>query len=206
MDVNAKCMTMESIIDEMPGGVAVVEYGFKSVFKYYNEELMKMIGYTKEEFEKTFRKNSILLVLPDDRSDLEGAFRAAKGLKEVKTTQFRILKKDGNIGWCRAQIRFKSAHLGKIVFYCIFTDITKEKKLELQLKKQQDYMKRQYIFLDSLYQNVPCGIVQCTCEAKPYYLNINQAGCQILGYTSHGQTAKKPHGNRVGGRSPHRSK
>ncbi|MDD4509122.1 MAG: diguanylate cyclase [Eubacteriaceae bacterium] len=170
------------VLMNLPCGLVILENGYRLEMQYHNIEMAKLCGYRPEEFKNRFKNNFMLLIYPEDRSAFERMLEDCQYRMRLTDRNFRLINQDGSIGWGRFQVRFLSLKHTKSVYYCTVDDITISKKREMIIQKKTDDIKRHYRFLSNLYQNVPCGILQCSLEQRPRILDINPRGLAIFGY------------------------
>ncbi|MEG1432339.1 sensor domain-containing diguanylate cyclase [Eubacterium sp.] len=177
---------IQETINNMPEGVAILIFGYKVALKMINEVAVAYSGYDWKTFNTRFQDEILLLVHPDDRDRLVKAVMASFSRNRILKGDFRIVRWDGSIGRLHVRARMIEKNKEHRLVYCTFSDITKDFKLERELAKKQHFIRQQYVFLDHLYQSVPCGIVQCSCDNHPRILNMNKAAYKILGYGKKG--------------------
>lgn len=133
-------MTTSTLWENLPGDALNVAYkGYKDgSVDFFGGQIQVMTGYTKEVFNSK-KKKWTDIVLEEDQTAMEEAFR--KALKSDKTyrREYRIRKKDGNIVWMQEWARIICDDQGNIEYVVgILVDITKQKLDEanrLNIKK-----------------------------------------------------------------------
>ncbi|MGD1842866.1 MAG: PAS domain-containing protein [Thermonemataceae bacterium] len=144
---------------------------------YYSDEYFLMLGYQPNEFTPSYDK-WVSLLHPDDR----GIAIASQNLyledkKDSYRIEFRLKKKDGSYLWTHTEARIVERNeAGKAVrIIGIVVNIDEKKKLELQLKRQNQKL-IDYSFFNSHRLRSPIatlsGMLQLLKEEyDPSYLN-----------------------------------
>lgn len=171
-----------AVLDNLPSGVAVIETGYRTELKFANQELPAILGYDREDFTARFAANFMMIIHPDDREAFDQMLTECRGRVHARDHVFRFIRKDGLIGWGRFRIRLASRRHTRYQYYCVLSDVTQITKREQKLGKLYDKTKRDCEFLSNLYQNIPCGIIQCTLEKNPRILSVNPKAASIFGF------------------------
>ncbi|MEG1756468.1 MAG: ATP-binding protein [Clostridia bacterium] len=124
--------------NHIPGAVFCCEFDHGWTVVSANDGLYEFLGYTREEFAAMGNQMSAI-IHPDDFSGVLPAISAqlAAG-RSVAEHEQRIICKDGTIKWIliRGQL-LESEEEGEF-FYCVFVDISQQKKAQFELRKAQE--------------------------------------------------------------------
>lgn len=131
----------QAMMDAVPGGVAQLSYDGHAVSCQLNDGYMKMLGYTRAEYEAQVEKQERGFVHPEDyeqvrRRTLE-ALRAARPVR----CEFRCVNKQGAVQWQlmhAVPVPRNETDGGATVFQCIFMDITEQKQAQLALQYEKE--------------------------------------------------------------------
>lgn len=128
-------LQLKSLINNMTSGLTRVKIDAGIHVLYANNEFYRQVGYTQEEFAAAPVESDYLrIVQPEDRERvLENAKEFVNSDVKRQSINFRIIKKNGEIGWIRtyASRLYEELH-GENLLQCIMTDITEERKFEKQ--------------------------------------------------------------------------
>jgi len=135
---------------------------------YVSENFCRMVGITEEDF-FTRKENAYVEILhPADRLAYEDFLDNLKHREQSLTSEYRILKTDGEVLYVRDQaVSYRNSE-GQMMCDSILTDIT-------DLIKQNHEMK----FLN---ETIPCGFLKYTCEKQPKITYMNQKMKEILAF------------------------
>lgn len=125
----------QNLLDAIPGGIAV--YRSLSVEQtelvYFNDELCAITGYSTEEI-RSLEVNQICMAIPEDIPLIIKSMREQLSIGNYMRSQRRVLCKGGCIKWVSVQAHRLHDEEGDDSLYCIFTDITEQKKTEGALR------------------------------------------------------------------------
>lgn len=99
-----------------------------------NEQAVKLLGYKKEEFfqeRRRFHDHIIPEDLPKVRQKMKEVARLQIG--ETCYMEYGIAYTDGHIGWVSELVQPIYDSFGVPVYQCVVTDITEQKRLQLEL-------------------------------------------------------------------------
>ncbi|WP_395026785.1 PAS domain-containing protein, partial [Robinsoniella sp.] len=137
VDITAQKQAQEEVLhiyNNIPG--AVFRCHFDADFSVIdaNDGLFEFIGYTREEFAQMGNKMSSV-IYPDDLEVMTDRLKAQ--LEESNTIQNenRLLCKDGSVKWISIKAQLLTEEDNERYFYCVFVDITDEKKLQQRDKE-----------------------------------------------------------------------
>ncbi|MBY8984246.1 MAG: PAS domain S-box protein [Candidatus Lokiarchaeota archaeon] len=131
-------------------GIIVIQDG---IFKYFNEQAIKLNGYSIEEIKKWKPYEFAKLIHPDDREFvMEQAKKKEEGKKDViQHHKYRIITKSGNIRWIEnfsKSINYKGRPADLVMSIDVTNQLNAEEKL-----KSSEWRYRQ------LFENSPLGLI-----------------------------------------------
>jgi two-component system, sensor histidine kinase and response regulator len=134
MDISERIQAeelFETLSEGSPIGVYILQ---DHKFQYVNPELVKFLGYRREELVQT---NQWKLVYPQDRPEVRASSTLMLKGERHNPYEYRIINKDGQIKWVMEtvtsiQYRGRRAVLGS------FMDITERKKSEVELYQAKE--------------------------------------------------------------------
>ena len=118
---------MLSLMNTVPGGIAIYSLTPKIQLLYSNDVLRRMCGYTAEEYDRIMQEDYHLLIDPRDHALVDSTI--ASFIEEPRHLEdyFRILSKNGDVLWMRATL---SPHADGKHCNTVFIDVTREKENE----------------------------------------------------------------------------
>lgn len=136
---------MQSIINAIPGGVAL--YKVSDIFEtvYYSNGVAELTGYTAEEYRELSKGDASAMTYKEDTAMVVEKLRNAVREHKVADFEFRKLHRDGHIVWVHIQAMQIGEEDGFPLVQCVFHNIT-------QLKDTQTE-------LEHLLNSIPGGIV-----------------------------------------------
>lgn len=145
-----------------------------NLFKYFNDEFLRVVGYSREEVNNWTDLEFLKVIHPEDREFVKKqALKKQAGDKDVtQNYEFRGIKKNGEIYW--AEIFSKTVNYnGKPADLIITLDITERKKTRRELKESE-------IKYRTLFNNASDSILIHDLKAK--ILEANKTPINLLGY------------------------
>lgn len=143
------------IYNAIPGGAFKCKLNENFDITFANDGFYKFFGYTREEF-KTIHGNKLSGIIDDeDRFEI---FNTVKQQIEVMNSienVHKVVCKNGNTKWIYINGELINDDNNSQYLYCLFVDVTKQKKAELAL---YDTSRK----LDIIIANTPGGIMQFT--------------------------------------------
>ncbi|MEG2775280.1 MAG: PAS domain-containing protein, partial [Acetivibrio sp.] len=158
MDINhvVKKIGSNAIYDFMneslPGGFLIVTPSPKFEIIFVNDTLIKMLGYTdKYELQQQTQNTALSFVYPKDLERIQEKIREREKLREPCEISYRMLKKEGSFLWINQHSQHFINENGEEVIFAYYVDITAQKEMELQFKRERDKF-------ETLVQTIPSGI------------------------------------------------
>lgn len=137
-------------MDEMPGGFLIYHVDQKETIIYANHALLRIFRCdTLQEFQELTGNSFQGMVYEKDLEDVEQSIREQiqNSQYNLDHVEYRIVRKDGSIGWVEDYGHFvHSKSLGNI-FYVFISDTTEKKNRQLteQATFTQEYLQRMEI-------------------------------------------------------------
>lgn len=121
------------IYNNIPGAVFRCLFDEEFSVVDANDGLFEFLGYTREEFEAMGNKMSSV-IYPQDLEVMTDVLR--EQLKQGNTihNENRLICKGGEVKWISIKAQLLSEENGEQYFYCVFVDITDEKRLQERVK------------------------------------------------------------------------
>ncbi len=138
---------IEQIYNNIPGAVFQCKFDPDWTVLSANDGFYHFLGYTKEEFTQLGNIMSAV-IYPDDQKIMAGKVRSqlVDGNKFFENEN-RLICKDGTVKWISIKGQLLELADGGQYFYCVFVDITREKKESARVYEDQ---KRYRIILEML--------------------------------------------------------
>lgn len=178
------------LLDNVPGGIIYfrVNLGEKRSVDdvYFNDMAAKMLGYEKDEYAQKFitdtTDNSIH---PDDLPVVWKAIETVQNGENTFSVKYRSLCKDKSWRWVQLTGKVMRRTSDALYLNGILLDIDNNVRGSQLAAKQAAEMERQRIFVQSLYDTIPCGIIQYSLnEGKLKPISFNESAWKIFGYDS----------------------
>lgn len=173
-------LALESMIKHIPGGVFVY-YEDNDRFTFVSDNMLNMLGYTKEEFHAKFGGKFSNMIYPEDRERvlLEIESQIAVGLFDTCT--YRIEKKDGTILWVHDEGHIVSSIGGRRSFYVVIVDITSSVIARNDLENQNSELRTMLVRQEERESDFN-RIIQELMATDPnslctFRLNLSQNSC-----------------------------
>ena len=129
-EMNRLSQDRQMLLDLLPGGL--VRYNARTQeFNFVSENTLRMLGYTRAEFNVKFQNRFDLLVWHEDRARVLEEIDQQIAVSDEDTCEYRIEKKDGTLCWIYDYGHLHGDENGG-EFYVILTDATPQKALEAE--------------------------------------------------------------------------
>lgn len=135
MEIN---QVLKRVTDNIPGGVCTVALDSHYTLIYGNKEFYKLLGYSREQFEK--EKNNYLsdIIYHRDLEFVKNTLRSAAQKKEKETEfEHRMVQRDGTILWffVKGNLSYRK-NIPELS--CFVMEITVRKKIEEEAKINEE--------------------------------------------------------------------
>lgn len=133
---------LNTLINNIPGGIAIIEIGDSLTTTYYNDALPQICGYSKDDYESLFLDDVSRVIYALDLPAVSAEIR--RGVLEHKTINcaFRLYKKTGGVCWVRMTANQLGCNNGNPLIYCVLIDINREKEKEILSNRATEELKR----------------------------------------------------------------
>lgn len=173
---NNNFQALQSIIQYIPGGVFVYSADKDNVFSFVSDNMLLMLGYSKEEFDLAFHTHFSEMVYIEDRQCVVDEISRVSDGKLNSTCSYRIRKKDGSLLWVHDERNIVTDYNGKHWIYSTIVDITDSVNENNALTMQNNELK-------DIINNIPASIIiyrkdkeNISIAAVNGYLNIHSKG------------------------------
>lgn len=124
-----------ALMNSVPSGIAVYRIGERFECLYCNDELCRILGYSKEEIVGSDHSDT-RHVHPQDRIKVEDAAKKLVGQNKRTEMEFRVLRRDNVYIWIEFRGECRINEDGEVFVYCVYFDISNVKRQEKQLVRQ----------------------------------------------------------------------
>lgn len=127
--------TLRNVLDHAGNGM-VVAVLHKDSYEILmtNEKFYQIIGYTKEEYQKSIKNNVTSIVYSEDRSKIREALKNTEEKQEEHTVEIRVIRGDKKMVWLRIMtIQTRVYGIEDPVQVVTFSDVTEERETNEQL-------------------------------------------------------------------------
>jgi len=126
----------DELLNSMPGGYCLLRFfgnGAQEALKV-SRGLAEIVGYSQEEIMRRMSADPLWRVHPDDRAEFSAVCAAGLEARNAFQHIFRVLKKGGRAAWLTVSAAREPQEDGGFLLYAAFTDVTREKEAEDELK------------------------------------------------------------------------
>ncbi|WP_320129313.1 EAL domain-containing protein [uncultured Sphaerochaeta sp.] len=124
-------------INDLPGGVGVIEVGKQLKVIYLSQKLSRLMGLVDTKLQGEFELDASLLMHPSDLDLVRIAFANAKNNNSEIDLEIRPISKEA-VNWVRIQGKFSHLHDGNPVYNILCSDISKAKGNSLLIVQQNN--------------------------------------------------------------------
>lgn len=190
---------LTTVMDSVPGGILDFEVTDHIRTVYFNDITASMFGYSREEYGSLFAETPLTAAHPDDLPLLQTHVgKVLQGDEQVLEVSYRHSCADGSWRWVHLSGHVVRRRGDRLFASGILMDIDDQVAKEQVAKKQAEDLEQQRISLQSLYDTIPCGIMQFSVamdsESKSGLISFNDTAWRIYGYESRMQYVEAVHG------------
>ncbi len=121
--------------NSIPGGI-IAAYDKPGYPIYYiNDHMLNYLGYTHDEFMKATKGLANMLVHPDDLAQVNASYESSGENNNEFEVRYRILKKDGSLGWIIEHGRKSTNRSGQHILISVYIDVTEIVNLQEELQQ-----------------------------------------------------------------------
>ena len=164
--MNNTIENMEEILSEYISGFHQYVLTAPVHLSYVSSNLCAMLGVREDELLSEGEDLYASLVHPADRDRYSAFIRDVSAKEQTRTTEYRLIKKDGTALYVSDTVTSKMQKNGTLVGYSVLTDIT-------AIKHENDN-------LQFLNETIPCGFIKYTCDKQPKVTYINKQMMELL--------------------------
>lgn len=125
------------LLDLMPGGIFRYKAKEDDTFDFVSENMLKMLGYSSEEFRKKFHNRFSNMVWHEDRARILKEIDDQIAVRDSDECDYRIEKGDGFLCWVHDIGRLVKDTTGQAWFYVAIMDITREHRITEKLEEER---------------------------------------------------------------------
>lgn len=176
---------IELMLSQLSGGMMICYNDKEFSIKWISDSLCTLFGYN--DYKDVILNNEYScrsFVFKEDYSEIYKQVKKDLKYSDSYYSEYRVKIKDGNVIWVADFGKRVKDIDNEDVIYCFISDITERKEKELQIKKANEEVKRQALFLTQLYNSVPCGILQFTPDESFKIVNSNRMVWEFYGFCS----------------------
>ena len=163
------------VAEDTPGGFFIYAAQQDDQFFFIGENMLHILGYTREEFKKKFENRFRNMVYePDRQMTLDSIDRQIAENGHYDNVDYRIEKKDGSLIWVHDEGHYVVDKDGRAWFYVTINDINGIVVSQQKLAKENQE-------LGSIINAVPVGLGVYRIDADHITMvAVNKALCDVL--------------------------
>ncbi len=127
----------QALIQNIPGGVAIYRVSDRFETVYFSDGVPALTGYTTAEYQELIKEDAAKMIYPADAEMVVRELRLAIQNNTIADFDFRKSHRDGSIVWVHLQGRTIGEDNGAPLLQCIFHNITRQKKIEMDLLEKE---------------------------------------------------------------------
>lgn len=167
-----------NLYNNIPG--AVFRCRFDADFSVIdaNDGLFEFLGYTREEFAAMGNKMSSV-IYPDDLDVMADKLNSQLETGNTIHNENRLICKNGDIKWISIKAQLFTEKEGDKFFYCVFVDITDEKRLQQRVKELYEQELAYFVELSSTEGSIQGRINVTQNRVESYMSNANVSVAKV---------------------------
>lgn len=167
---------MADTIMESFGGALLNYYPESGEIIFVNNSCLELFGYTKEEFNKSFKGNFKNIIYKDDQGTVLASIESQIKYSGSIEVTFRTENAIGNVLWVTCKGRVVE-HNGEKICYANINDIT-------ELRLVQDMISEINLRMETLISNIPGGVAMFSIDGNKFRMvYANDEYYRLFGYT-----------------------
>ena len=184
LDITAQKQAQEEVLslyNNIPG--AVFRCRFDEDFSVIdaNDGLFEFLGYTREEFAAMGNRMSAV-IYPEDLEIMADKLNAQLEHSNTIHNENRLICKDGAVKWISIKAQLIEENGNEKFFYCVFVDITEEKKLQERVRELYEKELAYFVELSSTEGSIQ-GRLNITRNRMETYLSNSRVAVANEGDT-----------------------
>jgi PAS domain S-box-containing protein len=167
------------VAEDTPGGFFIYAAQEDDQFFFVGENMLRMLGYSREEFQIKFQNRFRYMVYAADREEtLKSIDNQIAENGHYDKVDYRIEKKDGSLLWVHDEGHYVVDKDGRSWFYVTINDMS-------DLVEEHEKLQKENTELGTIINSIPVGLSVYRLEKNQVLLvAVNDAVCEILGVTS----------------------
>nr|WP_319488803.1 diguanylate cyclase [uncultured Caproiciproducens sp.] len=169
-------LELEAFIANLPGGAFRFSADEKSEFQFVSNGLLKMLGYTREQFLGKYKNSFYNMIYEEDRLQTINSIHHQIAKENFAEVKYRIVTAEGKIRWLLNRAKIVTHEDGYREFYAVVVDITESKQAH---KKANDVMTQ----LQTLANSIPGGVAQYLYDGTLKLIYASDGFYKLSGYS-----------------------
>ena len=167
---------LETFIANLPGGAFRFSADEKAEFQFVSNGLLKMLGYTLDQFLGAYDRSFYNIIYEEDRMQTISSIHHQISKENFAEVKYRIVTADGNIRWLLNRAKIVTHENGYREFFAVVVDITESKQAH---KKANEIMTQ----LQTLANSIPGGVAQYLYDGGLKLVYASDGFYKLCGYT-----------------------
>jgi len=172
---------LSALSDELalhsPGGIFTYSAEPDEQFDFVSQNLLNLLGYTRQEFTEKFRNRFSQMVWKEDRARVLAEIDRQIAHGEYDTCEYRIERGDGQLIWVHDEGHIVTESGGKRKFYVVIVDNTRDMEERKRLAAANEELTR-------LVSGIPAGIIVYRLrDGALSFITANEYACSRLHVT-----------------------
>ncbi|MDF2632912.1 MAG: Two-component sensor histidine kinase, partial [Caproiciproducens sp.] len=188
-ELNRTKAELETFVAGLPGGAFRYRADGKTDFQFVSDGLLKILGYSKEEFVQKFSNSFENMIYEEDRKKTLNSIHQQIEKGQFAEVKYRIVTADGCIRWMLNRAQIVTDVDGQREFCAVVVDITDSKKAH---KRAKDAMTQ----LETLSNSIPGGVAQFFYNGVLTLIYASEGFYKLSGYAK-GEYAQLPNGEGI---------
>ncbi|MCI2046978.1 MAG: PAS domain-containing protein [Faecalibacterium sp.] len=174
-----------AMIHLIPGGIFKYSAEDDQQFSYVSDNMLEMLGYTREEFLQRFHNRFPDMIYQADRDRVCREIREQICKDDFDTCEYRIETRSGELKWVYDAGHRVTDENGRSWFVVVIVDIDRRKALEQELqteRRRTEALSDQHGKVEGLLRALPTGIATLSYRAGKWAMAAaNETLCHSIG-------------------------
>ena len=149
-ELRQRLLELDTLVRFAPGGIFKYSADDDEQFTFINDNMLRMLGYTREEFTEKFDNRFSQMVWHEDRARVLNEINSQVAEFDSDVCDYRIEKKNGELMWVHDAGHLVEDDEGKRWFYVVLLDKTAQKLAETALEEQKRRVAERYANIERM--------------------------------------------------------
>lgn len=131
----------QGVLNSIPIGIAIYQYGEKLQTIYANDALFELYGYTREQYVREISQNAYTVIPQSELDKLKADVNKASVSERMTEKILKATRRDGAAQWVRIMGKAERTADGRVIIYTVQKNITAEVRANRRSRSRAEHFK-----------------------------------------------------------------